>query len=181
MPVACIVVGMRTESIIRVDLKFGHLVVNPHWRDDAQIVVSVSGALCLDRSDPAYLRGPDFVEFRSLLCRYIERELEGNLLVWAGDLYCMGFDYDLPEHALRVWPFPPTAEILAMLVASEAARIANLMGACVESVEMWESARSGIRFDAEALRDVVRYSKDLLRTLNPSLVSAAYQGHYSLF
>jgi hypothetical protein len=172
---------MRTESIVRLKLEFGHLVINPHWHDDAEIIVSVSGDLCLDQTDPSYLRGPDFVTFRSMLAHYVEREIEGNLLVWAAELDCMDFSYTMPEHKMRVWPFPPTAETLAMLVASEATRIADLMGACVESVEMWESVRSGIRFDKEASRDVSGHAKELLRNLNPSLVSAAYQGHYSLF
>ena len=173
--------SMRTESIIRINLQFGHLVINPHWHDDAEIVISVSGELCTEHTNPLYLMGPNFVTFRSLLSQYIEREIEGNLLVWAGDLCEMDFGYDIPEHRLRVWPYPPTAETLAILVASEAVRVANIIGARVESVEMWESVRSGIRFDAKALHDVVRHSKDLLRSLNPSLVSAAYQGHYSLF
>jgi hypothetical protein len=116
-----------------------------------------------------------------MLAHYVEREIEGNLLVWAAELDCMDFSYSMPEHRMRVWPFPPTAETLAMLVASEAVRVADLMGARVESVEMWESVRSGIRFDKEALCDITGHAKELLRNLNPSLVSAAYQGHYSLF
>jgi hypothetical protein len=179
--VARTVTGVRTESIINLKFQFGHLVINPHWHDDAEIIISVSGELCGDPADPSYLRGPDFVTFRSLIARYVEREIEGSLLVWAAELDCMEFSYEMPQHRVRVWPFPPTAETLAMLVASEAVRVAELMGSCVESVEMWESVRSGIRFDKDAVLDVVQHSRELLRSLNPSLVSAAYQGHNSLF
>ena len=119
--------------------------------------------------------------FRALVSQYVEREIAGKLLVWAADLGLMDFGYEMPQHNVRMWPFPPTAETLAILVTSEAVRVADLMGACVESVEMWESVRSGIRFDKEAVRGVTLGSKELLRSLNPSLVSAAYQGHSSLF
>jgi len=172
---------VHTESVVRLKLQFGHLVINPHWHDDAEITISITGELCVDPTDPSYLRGPDFVTFRSLISQYVEREIAGKLLVWAADLDLMDFGYEMPQHNVHMWPFPPTAETLAILVTSEAVRVADLMGACVESVEMWESVRSGIRFDKEAVRGAALGSKELLQSLNPSLVSAAYQGHSSLF
>ena len=172
---------MRTESVIRIVFQFGHLVIDPHWHDDAEVRIGVSADLCVDPQDPSYLQGPNFVTFRVLIAEYMEREIIDKFLVGVGELELLDPASEIPPCRVLAWPYPPTVETLTILVACEATRIAGLLGATVEFVELWESVRSGIRLDRTAVTAAVGVADDLLRSVNPSQIAAAYHAHNSLF
>jgi len=138
---------------VRVEVMFGHHVVEPHFHGDAHVVVELSSHVALEAGSGQSMLGVDVATFRAHLEAGLSERICGRLLVWdreldeAASMEVVPADKGVvvPQLVVTPWPVRPTIETVTLVVAAlvqECARACDGPVARVESVCVFESRRS---------------------------------------
>lgn len=149
---------LQVTPVVEIGFSFAHAVWDPHFHHDARVLCSLAGELDTDPESRTYLMGPDLVSFRNALQQFIEEEFSGCVLHdgrgtdgVVGDPVHDAVTGEVVQDLIRwvQWPVRPTVEMIALVIAREADRIARAGDFMVSEVELWESARSGVVLGAD--------------------------------
>jgi len=158
---------MLSVPVFEVPFGFAHAVRDAHYHDDALLFCKLSGPVSFDSAGENFLMGPDFVAVRGAMQLLVRDRLEDRLL----------YDPSRPEGGPSVldavsgrpveglimtpWPFRPTVEVIALVLATWVSKIVAEHAATVEEFEFWESSRSGVFLD----RSMVAEAESQLRRI----------------
>lgn len=144
---------MLSVPVFKLPFGFAHAVQGVHYHDDALLFCKLSGPVSFDSAAENFLMGPDFVAVRGATQLLVRDRLEGRLLYdplrMEGNSVVLDAVSGRPVEGLVMspWPFRPTVEVIALVLATWVSKIVAEHAATVEELEFWESARSGVFLD----------------------------------
>jgi hypothetical protein len=161
---------MRLTMVLRIQVPFGHFVLEPHYHPEGVIELTMSSELTIDPAHPLHLMGADGVFARTHLEDMLHERVAGRMFVWDQELEAARtLDLQHPAGVVvpplveTIWTTRPTIEGIAMYVALLCAETVHHTdpNARLEEVRLFETERTGCILRGDELTESLEMARKL--------------------